>query len=91
MKKTETIELVKETFTPDEAREILLELLNSKINFHNRKVWSSRERLGKLDADSEHRLKLLREARKKVETLISKTINEEKTITINSIIEINIE
>ncbi len=32
---------------PNEAQEILLQLLNSKINFHNLKNWSSRERFGK--------------------------------------------
>lgn len=88
MKKTETIELIKGTFTPDEAREILLRLLDSKINFHNLKNWSSRERFGKPDAYSEQRLGHLREARTKVETLISQSINEEKNMTINSSIEI---
>lgn len=91
MKKTETIELIEGTFTPDEAREILLELLNSKIRFHNVKNWSSRERFGKPDAYSEKRLKHLMESIKKVQALVSKSIVEEKTMTINSIIEINIE
>jgi hypothetical protein len=91
MKNTETIELIKGTFTPNEAREILLQLLNSKINFHNLKNWSSHERFGKPDADSEQRLKNLEESRKKVEMLISRSIDEEKTITINSNIEITIE
>ena len=91
MKKTETIELIKGTFTPDEAREILLQLLNSKINFHNLKNWSSRERFGKPNADSEQRLIKLEESRKKVERLISTSINEKKSLIINSSIEINIE
>lgn len=90
MKKTETIELIKGTFTPDEAREILLRLLNSKINFHNLKNWSSRERFGKPDAASEERLRHLEESRKKVEALVSESINEEKTMIINSSVEINI-
>jgi hypothetical protein len=88
---TETVELIKGTFTPDEAREILLQLLDSKINFHNRKNFSSRERSGKPDADSEQRLKYLTESRKKLRTLLSKSTGEEKSVTINSIIEINIE
>ncbi len=91
MKKTKTIELIKGTFTPDEAREILFQLLDSKINFHNLKNWSSRERFGKPDADSEQRLRYLMESKKKLETLLSKSINEEKTMIINSTIEINIE
>lgn len=94
MKNTETIDLIKGTFTPNEAQEILLQLLDSKITFHNIKNWSSRERFGKPDADSEQRLKYLRKSRDKVKKLVSKLIksgNGEKTVTINSIIEINIE
>ena len=91
MKKTETIELIKGTFTPDEAREILLQLLDSKIKFHNVKNWSSRERFGKPDVYSEQRLEHLTESRKKVQTLVSKSIDDEKTITIHSSIEINVE
>ena len=91
MKKTETIELIKGTFVPDEAREILLQLLDSKINFHNRRNFSSRERFGMPDPYSEQRLEHLMESRKKVLTLVSELNDEEKTITINSTIEINIE
>lgn len=94
MKKTETIDLIKGTFTPSEAQELLLDLLNSKINFHNKKDFSSRERFGKLDADSEQRLKHLMESRTKVKTFFSQFFNEddeEKSVTLNSTIEIIIE
>lgn len=90
MEKIENIELIKGTFTPREAREILVELLNSKINFHNLKNWSSHERAGKPDAHSEQRLAYLNESRKKVETFFAEHINEEKNVTINSNIEITI-
>ena len=86
--------MINGTFTPIEARDVLLNLLDSKINFHNLKDWSSRERFGKPDADSEQRLKHLKDSKDKVETLIIKSINEdseEKSVTITSIIEINIE
>ena len=91
MKKTETIDLIKGTFTPREAQELLLELLNSKINFHNRKDFSSRERFGKPDAEAVQKLHHLTESRNKVRTLISQLINEEKSVTLNSTIEIIIE
>ena len=94
MKKTETIDLIKGTFTPREAQELLLDLLNSKINFHHKKDFSSRERFGKPDAGSEQKLKNLTESRNKVRTLISQLINEdseEKSVTLNSTIEITIE
>ncbi len=91
MKQTETVDLIKGTFTPDEAREILLQLLIDKINFHNLKNWSSRERLGKPDSDSEQRLKYLEESQKNVEVFIAKAVSEQKNITINSSTEMNIE
>jgi hypothetical protein len=68
-----------------------LELLNSKIRFHNLKNWSSRERSGKPDAHSEKRLEYLTESIKKIQSLVSRSIDEEKNMTINSTIEINIE
>ena len=83
--------MIKGTFTPNEAREILLQLLDSKINFHNLKNWSSHERFGKPDAYSERRLQHLKGSRKKVLTLVSKSSDEEKTLTISSIIEIDVE
>ena len=91
MKQTESVDLIKGTFTPQEAREILLQLLDSKINFHNMKNWSTRERFGITNADSEQRLKHLKDSRKTVETLIAKSIAEEKSLMISSSIEISIE
>lgn len=94
MKKTETIDLIKGTFTPRDAREVLLSLLNSKIKFHQLKYWSSRERFGTPDAESEQRLKCLKESRNKAETLLSTLISEggeAQSVTLNSTIEIIIE
>lgn len=90
MKKTQTIELIKGVFTPDDAREILLTLLDNKINFHNLRNWSSRERFGKPDAYSEERLTNLRESREKVKQIISQSIKQEENLMINSSIEITI-
>jgi hypothetical protein len=90
MKKTETIELIKGIFTPDDAREILLTLLDNKINFHDLRSWSSQERFGMPDPYSEERLTSLRESREKVKQIISQSIDQEKNLIINSSIEITI-
>ena len=90
----ENIVLVNGTFTPGEAQELLLALMNSKINFHNTKDFSSRERFGKPDAHSQERLKHLKEARERVITGFSKLAehgNEIKSVTLNSVIEISVE
>jgi len=91
MNKTETVNLIKGTFAPEEAQEILLELLNGKINFHNRKNWSSKERFGEPDILSEQKLEYLEEARKNLKTLLAEAIKQQKSVTINSIIELKIE
>ena len=91
MKQSETIELIKGTFTLVEARELLLQLLNDKINFHNLKNWSSRERFGKPDSFSESRLQSLNESKQKVETLFAGSFDKDRKVTINSTIEITLE
>ena len=94
MKKTEKIELIKGTFTPREAQEILLTLLNGKINFHNMKDFSSRERYGRPDEDSQLRLKHLKESRDRVISTFSELVNddnERRLVTLNSTIEISTE
>ncbi len=91
MNKTETVNLIKGTFAPEEAQELLLELLNGKINFHNLKNWSSKERFGKPDVISEQKLEYLEEARRNLKTLLAEAIKQQKSVTINSIIEMKIE
>lgn len=91
MKQTESIDLVRGTFTPSDAREILFQLLDSKINFHNLKNLSSRERFGKPDFDSEKRLEQLRESRKRVETIVSRSAEERRSVSISSSIELTVE
>ncbi len=91
MNETETVNLIKGTFAPEEAQEILLKLLNSKINFHNRRNWSSKERFGEPDVFSKQKLEYLEEARRNLKTLLAEAINQQKSVTINSIIELKVE
>ena len=49
MKKTETLMLIDGSFTIDEAKEIVVNIIFSKIIFHNVKNLSSQERFGKDD------------------------------------------
>ena len=90
----ENIVLVNGTFTPGGAQELLLALLNSKINFHNMKDFSSRERYGRPDEDSQLRLKHLKESRDRVISTFSELVNddnERRVVTLNSTIEISTE
>ena len=40
--------LVRGTFSAEEAREVLLNLIEDKITFHRRYLWSRRERFGEV-------------------------------------------
>lgn len=91
MNKTETVNLIKGTFEPEDAKELLLQLLNSKIDFHNRRNWSSQERFGKPDLVSKQKLEYLAEARKNIQTFLTEAINQKKSVIINSSIELKIE
>ena len=53
MKNNNKLTLIDGTFSHLEAKEILSGIVASKINFHNIKNWSSRERFGKDDEISQ--------------------------------------
>lgn len=91
MKKAQTVNLIEGTFTPEDAKELLVELLKSKINFHNLKNWRSKEQFGKSDLLSTKKLEYLNEARENLKTFLEEAINQKKSITINSTIELKIE
>lgn len=91
MKETETVNLINGTFSPEEAQELLLELLRSKINFHNIRNWSSKERLGEPDTTSEQKLIYLEEARRNLQMLLAEAIIQQNSVTIIATIELKIE
>ena len=69
MKKTETLTMIDGNFTYDEAKEVLMNMFSSKINFHNMKNWSSEERFGKYDEIAQLRIPALRKEIKKLEAI----------------------
>lgn len=71
-----------------EAKEILLKLVDSKINFHNIQSLSTYVRFGQANIESELRIKELKEAREQITALIQKAIDDNSTIEIGSTIDI---
>jgi hypothetical protein len=49
MEKAEILTIIEGNYSYDEAKEILMNMFTSKINYHNIKNWSSQERFGKED------------------------------------------
>lgn len=60
------LDLVKGTFTAEEAREVLMSLISSKLRFHSQKNLNAYETSGQADPQSEERIRELEELRKQV-------------------------
>ena len=91
MKESATLDLIKGSFTPEDAKEILIDILNSKIHFHTMTIFSSRERFGKTEPVSERKIEYLNEARQTIQAIISEAIAKKKNIVIDAVIELNLE
>jgi hypothetical protein len=88
MRKTETLTIIDGNFTYDEAKEILIAMFISKINFHNIKNWSSQERFGKDDEVAQKKIPALKNEMKKLEGILAEAKAKNKKLVVSS--EINI-
>lgn len=91
MKKTEKLTIINGDFTSDEAKEVLMDLFRSKINFHNIKNWSSQERFGKDDLIAQERIPALTNEMQKLEEILIEAKSKNKRIVVNSDIFISLE
>jgi hypothetical protein len=62
--------LISGEFNTEEAREVLLNLIDSKIKFHTLKNFSAEERFGRKDPSSTKRLAELKELRAEIVRLL---------------------
>ncbi len=90
MKKTETLTIIDGDFTYDEAKEILINMFTTKINFHNIKNWSSQERLGIEDSTAKKRIPALRSEMKKLEVILEEAKIKKRKLLVSSEINISI-
>lgn len=88
MNTNENVTLINGVFTPDEAKEVLLTLLNHKINFHRMRNFSAEERFGKPDPVSTKRLTELYESRKQVLSLLEEAASAGYKLEIESLVNI---
>ncbi|TRO66975.1 hypothetical protein [Christiangramia sabulilitoris] len=86
----EDLKFIKGRFSPAEAAEILLSVLNNKIQFHALKSLNLRIEDHDLNFNSEKRIKELKEAKKTIEKMVLKAHNEDLYIEINSSIKVNL-
>ncbi len=87
---THSVKLLDGLFNSEEAQEVLLDLVNSKIHFHELKNFSSLERYGKPDTIALTRLPELRAEREKIMTLTEQGIRNGHLLKITSAIRIEV-
>ena len=85
MKNSEnTVDLIKGIFSQMEGKDIVLDLLDYKINYHRRKNFGWEERFGKPNQDSLKRIEELKAAKGKIQDIISKNESAFDKIEVHS-------
>jgi len=83
-------DLVRGEYSAEEAKEIISNLILQKINFHNLKDFSSKERFGEADKNSIMRIEELKESRQHLLDVIDAAKKAGKTVKISSTIAIEL-
>lgn len=86
-----SLDLIKGSFLNAEAREILLDLFDTKINFHVLKNLSSEIRNNHSDLVAKNRVAELQEMRKMVETLLDNESLQDQRLSIKAEVIISFE
>ncbi len=82
--------LIRGEFSTDDAQEILVNLINKKIKFHQLQDFSHQERFGQPDEKSANRIKELRKTQAAILVVIQKAKARGKSLRISSDIQLEI-
>lgn len=88
LKKLQKFPLVNGKFAAEEARDLLMALIESKVAFHSIKNLQSFERSGETDTKSEKRIEELENMRKKMLEIVKQAKETEQQLEIDSMINI---
>lgn len=89
--KPQTIKLIDGNFTPAEAKEVMVDMLSSKIKFHTNKNFSKEEMEGEPCKNSIRRMKELAAARLDVAEVMNFAMSEGLKVKIKANIEVEFE
>lgn len=81
-------QLIDGAFSAEEAQEVLINLIDSKIGFHERKELSQIERLGKTESAVGSRINQLRQTKKELSQMLERAIENGQSFSINCSIEL---
>ncbi len=90
MKNIKELKLIEGNFSPDEAREILMNVFLGKIQFHQNKKFSSEERFGKEDINAVNRILELKKSLVIISELIEIAKQNNETLKITSEVKIQL-
>jgi len=90
MKNTKVLKLIEGNFSHEEAREILMDVFSSKIQFNQMKNFSSEERFGKEDITAVKRIPELKKSMDIISKLIEEAKQNNETIQIISEVKITL-
>jgi hypothetical protein len=85
----EQVTLIDGTFSEIDAKEILLNIISTKIHFHSMKNFSAQERFGKEDAQSVKRMADLNHDFEKIKEILDQAKATNMNLKINSTIQIS--
>lgn len=89
MQNQTSFELIKGSFNAADAKDLLLNLLHQKINFHQMKSFGQEERTGKKDLHSEERIVELKKNRQELIAFLAEADKERLTLLIDSVVVIH--
>jgi hypothetical protein len=82
--------LIKGVFSPNDAQEIMSNLIESKIQFHKLKIFSRDIRFGENDTESRERIKQLEETKVQLLELLSQAREHNHQLSMKSMINIKV-
>jgi len=89
MKKVQTLKLIDGEFSAQDAKEVLMSLYSSKLNFHQMKDFSSTERFGKNDETAIKRIPELKESMTVIAAIIQEATDTKNNLLVTA--SVNIE
>ena len=89
--KQQRFKLIDGTFTPLDAKQVLLSMVKSKIDFHALQLLSNKERFGRDVDHSEKRLAKLKRLEAALKELLESAAQTNQKLRVDGWIEISIE
>lgn len=82
------LQLIDGKFSPNEAGNVLFGLISYKINYHQKELFSNKERFGQDLSNSEKRIEELKTVHRSLKQIIDLSSEQGQPMKINCVIEI---